>query len=162
MTTCPFTSVLLATVAASLPSVSCAGEVRNLNEVCQDYILTESENRKAELRDAAAEKNVLYQFRYLQVTRIGTNMPVKGAITLMTMEPGSKMHVQLTLTQSKSLAIAKEIKIGEAVAGKGRIKAFDHRKSGTIVMNPAVLKHKDRLAPTREKELLNEVDAQAY
>jgi len=161
MTIWSFTSVLLAAVTASLPSVSCAGEVRNLNEVCQDYILTESENRKADIRDAAAEKNVLYQFRYLQVTRIGTNMPVKGAITLMTKEPGSKMHVQLTLTQSKSLSIAKEIKVGEAVAGKGRIKAFDHEKSGTIVMNPAVLKHKDRLAPTREKELLNEVDPQA-
>lgn len=139
-----------------------AGEVRNLNEVCQDYILTESENRKADIRDETGEKNVLYQFRYLEVLQIGTNVPVKGAFTLMTREPGSKMKVQLTLTKSKSVSIARDLKIGEAVAGKGRIKVFDHKGTGTIVMNPAVLKHKDRLAPTREKELLNEVDPDAY
>jgi hypothetical protein len=154
--------IILWASAAGTAGLSHAGEVRNLNEVCQDYILTESENRKADIRDAAREKNVLYQFRYLQVTKIGTNMPVKGAITLLTTEPGSGMTVQLALTKTKSLAIAREIKIGEAVAGKGRIKAFDPKKSGMVVMDPAVLKHKDRLAPTREKELLNEVDPGAY
>ena len=86
-------------LAAAAPAH--AGEVRNLNEVCQDYILTESENRKADIRDESGEKNVIYQFRYLQVLQIGTNVPVKGAVTLMTREPGSKMKVQLQAENQK-------------------------------------------------------------
>ena len=65
------------------------------------------------------------------------------------------------LTGSKSVKLAESLRLDEAVAGKGVVKSFDENGSGLIVLDPAVLTHKDRVAPKREKELLNEVDPNA-
>lgn len=143
-------------------SAAHAGEVRNLNGVCQDYLLAKTKSQKKEIRDASGEKNVLYQFRYLQITRVEADKPAKGAMTLLTVEPGTEMEVELIVRHKRSLALAKTVKVGEAVAGKGKITRFDSADSNRIVINPAVIKHKDRLAPVREKELMNEVDPDAH
>jgi len=134
-----------------------AGEVRNLNEFCLDYTLAKSDRMRAQLRDSTTEKNVLYQFRYLTVSQIQKDKPITGAFTLVTSEPGSDMRVVLVVKKSRSRALAAQLKKGEAVAGKGRIKRIGTPTPNTVLMDPAILKHKDRNAPKREGEFLKEV-----
>ena len=138
-----------------------AGEVRNLNTFCLDYATAKSDRRRAALRDSAAEKNVLYQFRYLTVSQIQKDQPVSGAYTLVTSEPGSDMRVVLVVKKKRSRALAAELKKGEAVTGKGRVKRIGTPSPNTILLDPAILKHRDRNAPKREGEFLSETDPNA-
>ena len=103
-------------------------------------------------------------FRYLEVLAIkkGNN---KGApvIGLKTREPSSDMIVKFLVQKSVSLSKlleAPETQVGDAVAVTGVIEKVDPKKK-TIVLNPVIVRYKDRLAPKVGREMMEEVDDSA-
>jgi hypothetical protein len=157
------TALIVALTVLAAPRPCRGAEVQNINELCQEYVFfAKTDKDKARLREESTRSGLLYQFRYLEVRAIQTNAPTTGAYTLVTVEPASEMEIQMVLKQEHSLEIVKSLRLGEAVAGKGKIVSMDKDGSKRILLDPAMLKNKDRLSPKREKELLKEVDPKAY
>lgn len=103
-------------------------------------------------------------FRYLEVLDI-KKASSKGApvIGLKTREPSSDLIVKFLVQKSISLAKLQEspeTQVGDAVAVTGVIERIDP-KTKTIVLNPVIVRYKDRLAPKVGREMLEEVDSSA-
>jgi hypothetical protein len=101
-------------------------------------------------------------FRYLRIVSLEqgeeNGYPY---IVLVTREPSSGMTVQFKVVKSVSLAILQEdppSKVGDAVAVTGAIQSLDAEKR-VMLLNPVVVRYKDRLAPKVGKELYYEVDS---
>ncbi len=131
-----------------------------------DYALEIAEARTpAEIEDVLGEGvGKQHFFRYLEVLDLkkGSN---KGApvIGLKTREPSSDIIVKFLVQKSMSLAKLQEspeTQIGDAVAVTGVIEKIDP-KTKTIVLNPVIVRYKDRLAPKVGREMLEEVDSSA-
>jgi hypothetical protein len=136
-----------------------ADAVRNGNEVALAYVEADEE-AKVRLRDE--HLGVIHTFRYLEVTRAAEQLDEGPGLRVVTVEPGSDMSVVLLVSGKVSLTLARALAVGECVAVKGRIKALGEPEHDTIVVEPAVLKHKDRCAPKTGKELRREVDPSAH
>ncbi len=103
-------------------------------------------------------------FRYLEVLDIkkGQNngAPVIG---LKTREPSSDMIVKFLVQKSNSLAILQEepaTQVGDALAVLGVIERVEPQKK-SIVLNPVIVRYKDRTTPKAGKEMLSELDSSA-
>lgn len=105
---------------------------------------------------------IFHTFRYLRVQDVQKDQPITGAVTVITIEPSSDMQVALVLTKKLSLDIAEALTTNDCVSAYGRIKSIGGKTTNLMVVDPAILKHKDRNAPKLTKELLHEVDPTAY
>lgn len=83
-------------------------------------------------------------------------------MTVMTVEPSSEMKVALVVTKPLSLELAATLTTNDSVSAYGRIKSVGVDAPNLMVVDPALLKHKDRSAPKLTKELLHEIDPTAY
>ncbi len=128
-----------------------------------DYSLEVVEARTpAEVKDVLSEGvGKKHFFRYLEVLAIkkGNN---KGApvIGLKTREPSSDMIVKFLVQKSVSLSKllkSPETQVGDAVAVTGVIEKIDPKKK-TMVLNPVIVRYKDRLTPKVGREMMEEVD----
>ena len=136
--------------------------VPNGNEFALE--LVEARNA-TELKELIAErKGKQHFFRYLEVLEIkkGNNngAPVIG---LKTREPSSDMIVKFLVQKSISLSKlleSPETAVGDAVAVTGVVERIDPEKK-EIVLNPVIVRYKDRLTPKVGKEMLSEVDSSA-
>jgi len=77
-----------------------------------------------------------------------------------TVEPSSEMRVDFTVRKRVSLEKAKTLEKGNAVAVTGRVKSISAQKN-QIVLDPVIVRYKDRLSPKAGRELLYEVDPNA-
>ena len=102
-----------------------------------------------------------YFFRYLQIREIqkGSTNGME-CVRFSTQEPSSDLYVSFTVTKPDSLAKAAELKVGDAMAVTGRVRRIDPAAQ-SIVLEPVIVRYKDRLAPTPGKELLPDVDPNA-
>lgn len=103
-------------------------------------------------------------FRYLEVLDVkkGSN---RGApvIGLRTREPSSDMIVQFLVQKSVSLSKLLEApatRVGDAVAVTGVIEKIDPGKK-IMVLNPVIVRYKDRSAPKVGREMMEEIDDSA-
>jgi hypothetical protein len=123
----------------------------------------------AEAKTPAARKTLLDEalgkphfFRFLRI--VAMEPGESGGfpfITVTTSEPSSGMTVTFKVVKSLSLATLKEApasKVGDAVAVTGVIESLDPDKR-VMVLNPVVVRYKDRLAPKVGKEMHYERDA---
>ena len=139
------------------PFPSLAGRQRNGNELALEYA-TAKGSQKKEMADEAVGQ--LYFFRYLKIGTIRKGRTDAGPFIAMdTVEPSSDMHVSFTVTKPVSLEKAQPLKTNDAVAVSGRLKSLD--KDNTIVLDPVIVRYKDKHAPAAGKELLPEVDPNA-
>ena len=153
----------VAAVAVLLCAFSVCGKaVPNGNE----YALELDEAKTpVELKELIKSgKGRQHSFRYLEVLAIrkaqNNGAPVIG---LKTREPSSLFTVKFLVQKSISLAKLQEnppTGVGDGVAVSGVIESIDP-KTKTIVLNPVIVRHKDRLAPKVGKEMLSEVDSSA-
>jgi len=111
----------------------------------------------------------LYYFRYLKIMEM-TEGVTNGLqyVKIKTMEPSSDFIVEFTVYKPVSLKKLLEeepkTEIGHAIGVQGRIWSVDtNTKDGynVMVLNPVIVKHKDKLAPKRGKELMTEIDPNA-
>lgn len=142
-----------------------AEPVRNGNELALAWSTNNAAGKQAVQKQATG---IFHTFRYLQVTAVKKDQPVTGAVTVMTIEPSSDMKVALVVTKQLSLEIANGLTTNDCVSAYGRIKTFGGGNGhggetpNLMVVDPALLKHKDIKAPKLTKELLHEVDPTAY
>lgn len=142
-----------------LMPIATAEPVRNGNELA----LAWSTNRAAgKLIVRKQAVGIFHTFRYLRVTAVTKNQPAAGAVTVTTVEPSSEMKVALVVNKPLSLELAATLTTNDSVSAYGRIKSIDQDAPNLIVVDPALLKYKDRSAPKLSKELLHEVDSTAY
>ncbi len=100
-------------------------------------------------------------FRYLQIEELQPGES-GGApyMDLIAREPSSSMRVRFKVVKSLSLATLKEAPvsaIGDAIAVTGVIESMDSVKR-ELVLNPVIVRYKDRLAPKVGKEMHYERD----
>ncbi len=140
-----------------------AEPVRNGNELALAWSTTNAAGKLGMQKQATG---IFHTFRYLQVTTVKKDQPVTGAMTVMTIEPSSDMKVALVITKQLSLDLAKDLTTNDCVSAYGRIKTIGSGNGGEVsnlmVVDPALLKHKDLKTPNLTKELLHEVDPTAY
>ncbi|MFA7175122.1 MAG: hypothetical protein WC340_17245 [Kiritimatiellia bacterium] len=122
-----------------------------------------------EAKTPAAIKEVLAEgvgkqhfFRYLEVLEIkkadNAGAPVIG---IKAREPSSDMIVKFLVQKSISLAVLQRepaTAAGDGVAVTGVIESVDPEKR-SMVLNPVIVRYKDRTAPKVGKEMLSEVDS---
>jgi len=142
-----------------------AEPVRNGNELALAW---STNNAAGKLGLRKQVTGIFHTFRYLRVTAVKKDQPVTGAVTVMTIEPSSDMKVALVITKQLSLDLANGLTTNDCVAAYGRIKTIGGGNGhggetpNLMVVDPALLKHKDLNAPKLTKELLHEVDPTAY
>lgn len=145
-------------VALLSPNARAVGPQRNGNDLALEFS-TATDTQKKQIHDDVADK--LFFFRYLRILNVEkgeTNgMP---CIRMNTLEPSSDMRVSFTVRKTDSLQKAAALKEGDGVAVSGRLKVIGG-KDNTIVLDPVIVKHKDRLSPAVGKELLYEIDSTA-
>lgn len=155
---CRVTAIfLLAFCGYCLPGY--AAPVRNGNEMALSYT---TNNMTGKIALSKSVAGVFHTFRYLKVTEIKLDVPRQGAATLMAVEPSSALTVKMIVTAPLSLEIARNLQAGECIASKGLVKSLGTEEKNLLVLEPAVINHKDREAPKMTKELLREVDTNAY
>ena len=139
--------------------------VRNGNELALAWATNNPAGKQVVQKQAVG---IFHTFRYLRVTAVKKDQPVTGAVTVMTIEPSSDMKVALVITKQLSLDLANGLTTNDCVAAYGRIKTIGGGNGhggetpNLMVVDPALLKHKDLNAPKLTKELLHEVDPTAY
>ena len=128
------------------------------NTLALEYLSAERAQKSGIRKDATGK---IFFFRYLRIVDLEKGetggLPY---IRMSTVEPSSDMVVDFVITKKVSLKKAASLKKGEAVAVLGRIKSIG-KKPNRIVLDPVIVKYKDRLAPKIGKELLCEVDPDA-
>ncbi|MBU0715005.1 MAG: hypothetical protein KJ964_06580 [Verrucomicrobia bacterium] len=142
-----------------------AEPVRNGNELALAWSTNNAAGKQVMRQQVTG---IFHTFRYLRVTAIKKDQPVTGAVTVMTIEPSSDMKVALVITKQLSLDLANGLTTNDCVSAYGRIKTIGggsghgSEAPNLMVVDPALLKHKDINAPKLTKELLNEVDPTAH
>lgn len=149
--------LFLAAMSAFFPAF--AEPVRNGNELALSYT---TNNMAGKIALSKSATGIFHAFRYLKVTEIKLDTPRAGAATLMAVEPSSALIIKMIVTAPLSVEKARDLRPGECVAGKGRIKSLGTEEKNLLVLDPAVISHKDREAPKLTKELLREIDPSAY
>ena len=136
-----------------------AEPVYNGNDLALKYTAAKPAERPALQKE---HLGAFHTFRYLQVASISRDKPEAGALTLETTEPGSGMKITLVVRHKLSLQLVDTLKTNECVAVKGRLTKLGLSDAEPTVVDPAVLKSKDRPAPKPNNELLNEIDTTAH
>ena len=136
-----------------------AEPVRNGNELALAWSTNNAAGKQVMQKQAAG---IFHTFRYLRVTAVKKDQPAAGAVTVITLEPSSDMKVALVITKRLSLKLANDLTTNDCVSAYGRVKTIGGEAPNLMVVDPALLKHKDLAAPKLTKELLHEVDPTAY
>ena len=123
----------------------------------------------SEAKTPAAQRTVLKEalgkphfFRYLRI--VGMEQGESGGapfIALTTSEPSSRMLVKFKVVKSMSLATLKEppaSTTNDAIAVTGVVESMDP-ETRVLVLNPVIVRYKDRQTPQVGKEMYYERDA---
>ena len=145
--------------AIGLAAAGKAEPVRNGNELALAWSTNTAAGKQVVQKRATG---IFHTFRYLRVTAVKQDQPAAGAVTVITLEPSSDMQVALVITKRLSLKLANDLTTNDCVSAYGRIKTIGGEAPNLMVVDPALLKHKDLAAPKLTKELLHEVDPTAY
>jgi hypothetical protein len=154
--------VLIVVVCVAGASRSAWGTTPSGNEFALYFTeATTDAERQALLAKAVDQQHF---FRYLRVEILEEGETNGYPYVFLSMiEPSSYMTIQCTVRKSLSLAKLKEepvTKAGDAVAITGVIRSADISQR-MIVVNPVIVRYKDRSAPKPGKEMLSEVDSSA-
>ncbi|MDD4871328.1 MAG: hypothetical protein PHR77_12280 [Kiritimatiellae bacterium] len=157
----PVLTIFFATI---LPGTTWALPVDNGNDLALEYVTQKTPALKKALVEPILGK--LHYFRYLRITEMTEGKTPDGfrTVAIKAVEPSSDMIVKFTVLKNVSLSILDtdpKTKVGDAVGVQGRLESIGKVATNMIVLNPVIVKHKDKLAPVRGKEFLYELDPNA-
>ena len=137
--------------------------IDNGNDLALNYVSAKTPAAKKQLIDPVLGK--LHYFRYLKITEMTEGM-TNGFrnVFIRATEPSSSMIVEFNVLKNVSLKILDDepkTKIGDAIGVQGRLESMGKLTTNTIVLNPVIVKHKDKFGPVRGKEFLYELDPNA-
>jgi hypothetical protein len=133
-----------------------AEAVRNGNEMALEYSSADAAAKKAKQE---ADTGKLFTFRYLKVKELKL---APGEVRMTTIEPSSDMEVVLVARQRKSLELAATVTTNDSVAINGRVTDLGRQATNRMVVDPAIIRFKDRPAPKPGEEALHDVDKTAH
>ena len=137
-------------------------KTENGNELALYITEAKSPSEYKPLIDNALTKQHL--FRYLKIYSIEKGQSKAGPmVSIVALEPSSSMNIQFTVRKTQSilkLMEDPETKVNDCIAVIGVVASADKDKN-VIVLNPVIVRNKDRSAPKAGKEFLYEVDASA-
>jgi len=149
-------------VISFLSGTMVRAKTANGNELALYITEAKSPSEYMPLIDNALTKQHL--FRYLKIYSLEKGQSKDGPIvSIVAMEPSSSMTVQFTVRKTQSilkLMEDPETKVNDYIAVIGVVASVDKEKN-IIVLNPVIVRNKDRSAPKAGKEYLYEVDASA-
>ena len=151
--------VRLATLLLACWAGAAAGRAPNGNDFALFYSEAATDAERQALVEQAGRRP--HYFRYLQImelTPLGEGE--RAGVRIVAQEPASALDIVFTVTQPVSLSTLRSEPAaapGRAIAVSGVIGGID-REAGTIQLDPVVVRHKDRLAPTVGKEMRYEFD----
>ena len=147
----------MAVVTLTLAAGASRGEaVRNGNELALTYTRADAPG-KAAIRKESEGK--LHTFRFLKVFRIDPD-PAGGFSVYFTREPSSDLVVEIHPQGPVSRQVVAAVATNDCLAVNGRLAKIGESPE-SFVVQPAVIRSKDRPAPKGEKELLHEIDPNA-
>lgn len=107
----------------------------------------------------------LHYFRYLKICVMTEGVKDgRPQVAIQAVEPSSLWRVEFKVAKAVSLrklAESPASSIGDAIAVTGKLVSADPKKQ-IIVLNPVIVRHKDRLSPKMGKELMAELDPGAF
>ncbi len=133
--------------------------VRNGNELALELTRIEAPARAQLVKERTG---MYHTFRYLKVIERAGDPATTNEVRLLTIEPSSDLKVLLFVSGKVSLGIVGTVQTGECVAAKGRVTGIGASAADPIVVRPATVQYKDRIAPKAGGELLKEVDPTAH
>jgi hypothetical protein len=133
-----------------------AEAVRNGNELALEYATADKAGKKAK---QAAATGKLFTFRYLKIKEM-TLAP--NEVRMTTIEPSSDMEVVLVARQKKSLELAATATTNDCVAINGRVIDLGRQATNRMIVDPAIIRFKDRASPKPGEEALHDVDKTAH
>lgn len=153
-------AVALLGYAANVSLALQAGPQKSGNELACEFSMA-TDKDKAKMTKEVVGSATTYYFRYLRVLKKETTT-TNGfpCVIVETTEPSSDLYIKFKVVKKVSLELINGINEGEGVAVTGRVIVMD-KDSFTIVLEPVIVRHKDKLAPKLGKELREEVDPDA-
>jgi hypothetical protein len=149
--------LVLPFILCTLIAASARAEaVRNGNELALAYSRADAPG-KAALRKQSEGR--LFTFRFLRVIRIEPG-PAGSMPVYFTTEPSSDLAVILHPQGAVSKQVAATVATNDCLSANGRLARLGTPPE-SLVIEPAVLRSKDRATPKGEKELLPEIDPTA-
>jgi len=150
----------IAVAVCMTASAPVAGQNANGNDFALSCSEASSETARLALIKEAGRRP--HYFRYLQIMEMEDQTAGgRRTVRVTALEPASAWDVMFQVNQNVSLTTLSEAPVsvpGRALAVSGVIKSVDS-KTGTIYLEPAVIRHKDRLTPSLSgKEMLYEID----
>ncbi len=137
-----------------------ASSTFNGNDFALSYSESKNDNERRSLLEEVGRRPHL--FRYLQIVEMNEiEKSGRKQVVITALEPASGLDVSFIVNQRVSLSKLQEVPVsepGSALAVSGVIKGVDNQ-NGTIVLDPVIVRHKDRLAPKVGKELYVELDS---
>ena len=161
MRTLTMSAVLIALLVPSSRVLALqAGPQKSGNELARDFYAATDKEKAAMVKQVVGTQTTFY-FRYLHIIKMEeTTTNGFPCVVVTTTEPSSDMYVNFKVTMKNSLKLIRSIAEGEGVAISGRVVVMD-KDTNVIFVEPAIVRHKDKLAPKRGKELRQEVDPNA-
>jgi hypothetical protein len=158
-----FHTVLASCTAALVSTIAWALPIDSGNTLALDYSSAKTPDQRKKIAEPVIGK--LHYFRYLKILEMNDGMTNGNRVVFIkAVEPSSDMLIEFTVTKPVSLKTLDDdpkTKLGDAVGVQGRLESIGKVSTNTIVLNPVIVKHKDKLAPVRGKELLYEIDPNA-
>ena len=146
---------------------SCAfGQVSatfNGNDLALYYSEARTQRERVEVLQSAGRR--AHYFRYLQIMEMEEQHDGRRrSVHIVAQEPASGMDIAFVVNRPVSLRVLDEepeSRRGRAIAISGIVSHVDD-ETGTMVMEQAIVRHKDRLAPLLlGREMLHEIDDRA-
>lgn len=139
-----------------------AGGTANGNDLALFFSEAKSDTERKALVAAAVEKQ--HFFRYLKITeRVDSVEDRNPIVRLTTLEPSSGYSVKFIVRKTMSLEVLKRdppCKVGDTIAVTGVVRSVD-KTTKNIILNPVIVRLRDRAAPKAGKEMLYEIDPSA-
>jgi len=157
---------LLCAILVALSAIrNTDARTENGNDICL-YLseAIEAKNRGELKHLKEVSKGINYFFRYLEIIEMKSGRTGgRPYIDIVAREPGSDFTLRFTVKKKRSLTRLleePESRRGSTIAVTGRAISIDE-KGKVMVLDPVIVRHKDRKTPKRGKELLGEVDPTA-
>lgn len=155
-----FLRLCIIAVTAGCLVAQAASRTANGNEFALHYSEASTDaEREAVIEEARGRR---HYFRYLQIMEMSeaTDEHGRAGVAITAFEPSSLMDVVFNIVMPASLSKLREEPAsgpGDAIAVTGRVVEVCPEREA-VVLNPAIVRHKDRLSPAAGKEMLYEVD----
>lgn len=131
---------------------------RNGNDLALDFASAD-DGEKARVSESAVGN--VYFFRYLRIVDVEAGVTNRlPYVRMSTVEPASDMYVDFVVRKTESLKKVEPLGIDDGIAVLGRVTSIGERFNA-IVLDPVIVRYRDRLQPKTGKELLHEVDPDA-